>query len=51
MYSRMFDWIVCKINEGLSVHDPDSFTIGVLDIYGFEIFQVHGSTNVARVRG
>ena len=36
----MFDWIVNRINEGLSVNDPDAFTLGVLDIYGFEIFQV-----------
>ena len=40
LYSRMFDWIVNRINEGLSVNDPDAFTLGVLDIYGFEIFQV-----------
>lgn len=38
----MFDWIVLKINEGLYINDPDSYTIGVLDIYGFEIFHKNG---------
>lgn len=42
LYSKMFDWIVQKINEGLYINDPDSYTIGVLDIYGFEIFQKNG---------
>ena len=42
LYSKMFDWIVQKINEGLSCNDPDAYTIGVLDIYGFEIFHKNG---------
>jgi myosin-1 len=39
LYSRMFDWIVEKVN--LSIRKPDhaGTLIGVLDIYGFEIFQ------------
>lgn len=38
----MFDWIVKKINLGLEINDPDAYTIGVLDIYGFEIFHKNG---------
>lgn len=38
IYSRLFDYIVVRINENM--YDPQSeFNIGVLDIYGFEIFQ------------
>lgn len=40
LYSRLFDWIIQRLNDGLEINDPDSFTIGVLDIYGFEIFEV-----------
>ena len=40
LYSHLFDWIIHKVNQGLSVNDPDAFSIGVLDIYGFEIFKV-----------
>jgi hypothetical protein len=36
----MFDWIVEAVNRGLYIHDPDALVIGVLDIYGFEIFEV-----------
>ncbi|KAH9665080.1 Myosin-17 [Citrus sinensis] len=39
IYSRLFDWIVEKINISIG-QDPDSKSIiGVLDIYGFESFQ------------
>ncbi|XP_021307574.1 myosin-6 isoform X1 [Sorghum bicolor] len=38
VYSRLFDWIVNKINSSIG-QDPDSkILIGVLDIYGFESF-------------
>ncbi|KAH9713488.1 Myosin-17 [Citrus sinensis] len=38
-YSRLFDWIVEKINISIG-QDPDSKSIiGVLDIYGFESFK------------
>ncbi|KAL1203215.1 Myosin-14 [Cardamine amara subsp. amara] len=38
VYSRLFDWIVNKINDSIG-QDPDSkYLIGVLDIYGFESF-------------
>ncbi len=38
LYSRLFDWLVTRINESIC-DDSAEFTIGVLDIYGFEIFQ------------
>nr|DAD20122.1 TPA_asm: hypothetical protein HUJ06_021585 [Nelumbo nucifera] len=41
VYSRLFDWIVNKINSSIG-QDPDSkFLIGVLDIYGFESFKTN----------
>lgn len=38
LYSRMFDWLVQRINDSIC-DDTSEFNIGVLDIYGFEIFQ------------
>ncbi|PNX82020.1 myosin-H heavy chain-like protein, partial [Trifolium pratense] len=39
VYSRLFDWLVDKINNSIG-QDPDSKSlIGVLDIYGFESFK------------
>ncbi|PNX56175.1 myosin-H heavy chain-like protein [Trifolium pratense] len=36
VYSRLFDWLLDKINNSIG-HDPDSKSLtGVLDIYGFE---------------
>jgi len=41
IYSRMFDWLVDKINNSIG-QDPDSKNlIGVLDIYGFESFKAN----------
>ncbi|XWS36516.1 hypothetical protein CRYUN_Cryun20dG0091400 [Craigia yunnanensis] len=41
LYSRLFDWIVDKINSSIG-QDPDSkILIGVLDIYGFESFKTN----------
>jgi myosin-5 len=41
MYSRLFDWLVEKINTSIG-QDPDSkYLIGVLDIYGFESFKTN----------
>ncbi|XP_010540938.1 PREDICTED: myosin-14 isoform X2 [Tarenaya hassleriana] len=41
VYSRLFDWIVEKINSSIG-QDPDSkHLIGVLDIYGFESFKTN----------
>ncbi|KAI3517097.1 hypothetical protein L1887_16304 [Cichorium endivia] len=39
IYSRLFDWLVDKINKSIG-QDPNSkCLIGVLDIYGFESFK------------
>ncbi|XP_042377682.1 myosin-17-like [Zingiber officinale] len=39
IYSRLFDWLVEKINVSIG-QDPDSkHLIGILDIYGFESFK------------
>ncbi|XP_062082258.1 myosin-8-like [Humulus lupulus] len=41
VYSRLFDWLVNKINNFIG-QDPDSKNlIGVLDIYGFESFKTN----------
>ncbi|KAG7641412.1 Myosin head motor domain [Arabidopsis suecica] len=41
VYSRLFDWIVNKINNSIG-QDPNSKDmIGVLDIYGFESFKTN----------
>lgn len=43
LYSRLFNWIVAKVNNALGfVNDNDALTIGILDIYGFEIFEKNG---------
>ncbi|KAI3746816.1 hypothetical protein L6452_09257 [Arctium lappa] len=41
VYSRLFDWLVGKINNSIG-QDPESKSlIGVLDIYGFESFKTN----------
>lgn len=41
VYSRLFDWLVDKVNKSIG-QDPQSKTlIGVLDIYGFESFKAN----------
>uniref|UniRef100_A0A2K5CKB6 Myosin IC n=1 Tax=Aotus nancymaae TaxID=37293 RepID=A0A2K5CKB6_AOTNA len=45
VYSRTFSWLVGKINRSLASKDSDSpswrstTVLGLLDIYGFEVFQ------------
>ncbi|XP_051952508.1 unconventional myosin-Ih-like [Xyrauchen texanus] len=42
IYSRTFTWLVNKINESLENKDSSRKTvIGLLDIYGFEVFSVN----------
>ncbi|KAK9291547.1 hypothetical protein L1049_019495 [Liquidambar formosana] len=36
VYSRLFDWLVNRINSSLGQDCDSKFLIGVLDIYGFE---------------
>ncbi|KAE9604687.1 putative myosin ATPase [Lupinus albus] len=47
IYSRLFDWLVEKINISIG-QDPNSKSIiGVLDIYGFESFKVNRLANTS----
>ncbi|KAH7133438.1 P-loop containing nucleoside triphosphate hydrolase protein [Dactylonectria estremocensis] len=39
IYSNLFDWIVERINKSLKSRQSAINTIGILDIYGFEIFE------------
>ena len=41
LYSKLFDWIVAQINRSLFRETSGSGFIGLLDIYGFEIFKVN----------
>ncbi len=40
IYERMFLWMVIRINQMLATKQQRNFYIGVLDIAGFEIFDV-----------
>lgn len=40
IYSRCFNWLVNRVNETLDVQTKRKNFIGVLDIAGFEIFNV-----------
>ncbi|KAJ8360953.1 hypothetical protein SKAU_G00174780 [Synaphobranchus kaupii] len=44
VYEKMFLWMVVRINEMLDTKQARNFFIGVLDIAGFEIFDVSGGT-------
>ncbi|CAL0310840.1 unnamed protein product [Lupinus luteus] len=41
VYSRLFDWIVDKINNSIGQDSNAISIIGVLDIYGFESFKIN----------
>ncbi|XP_023539621.1 myosin-7-like isoform X1 [Cucurbita pepo subsp. pepo] len=41
VYSRLFDWIVDKINNSIGQDRDSKHLIGVLDIYGFESFKTN----------
>ncbi|PKI35333.1 hypothetical protein CRG98_044283 [Punica granatum] len=41
LYSRLFDWIVEKINISIGQDPTSKSIIGVLDIYGFESFKAN----------
>ncbi len=40
LYDRVFNWLVKRVNHSLDTKKPRQFYIGVLDIAGFEIFDV-----------
>jgi myosin-1 len=39
IYNNLFDWIVGRVNQSLQARQATSNNIGILDIYGFEIFE------------
>lgn len=39
LYFNLFDWIVERVNASLAARGAITNTIGILDIYGFEIFE------------
>ncbi|KAH8682315.1 P-loop containing nucleoside triphosphate hydrolase protein [Xylariales sp. PMI_506] len=39
IYNNLFDWIVGRINQSLKARQATANNIGILDIYGFEIFE------------
>ena len=39
IYTNMFDWIIQRVNQSLLAKSAMSHSIGILDIYGFEIFE------------
>eukprot|EP00519_Triparma_laevis_P004942 CAMPEP_0182508788 /NCGR_PEP_ID=MMETSP1321-20130603/25610_1 /TAXON_ID=91990 /ORGANISM="Bolidomonas sp., Strain RCC1657" /LENGTH=1892 /DNA_ID=CAMNT_0024714917 /DNA_START=82 /DNA_END=5760 /DNA_ORIENTATION=+ len=41
LYGRLFNWIVLRINSATKDTTKDPMTIGILDIFGFEIFQTN----------
>lgn len=40
IYARMFGWLVARVNKTLDTKNKRQYFIGVLDIAGFEIFEV-----------
>lgn len=47
LYNNLFEWIVSRVNTALQAKKSD-LIIGVLDIYGFEIFQVRKLSRCCR---
>ena len=41
LYLKLFDWIVTQINKSLFKEAKNEGFIGLLDIYGFEIFKIN----------
>jgi len=41
LYSRLFDWLVGAVNQAMQ-KDRTEVSVGILDIYGFEIFERNG---------
>ncbi|ROW14700.1 hypothetical protein VPNG_03747 [Cytospora leucostoma] len=39
IYNNLFDWIVERVNQSLKARQTTTNSIGILDIYGFEIFE------------
>eukprot|EP01138_Halocafeteria_seosinensis_P010819 gb/GECG01011049.1/.p1 GENE.gb/GECG01011049.1/~~gb/GECG01011049.1/.p1 ORF type:complete len:633 (+),score=86.46 gb/GECG01011049.1/:1-1899(+) len=41
LYDRLFSWLVAVVNKALKSDEWDNHFIGILDIFGFEIFDVN----------
>lgn len=41
LYNNLFEWIVNRVNVSMKSKTQSSTIIGVLDIYGFEIFDTN----------
>ncbi|BGP38773.1 class II myosin [Rhodotorula kratochvilovae] len=41
IYNNLFEWIVDRVNVSMRAKQPGQTIIGVLDIYGFEIFDTN----------
>lgn len=39
IYERLFQWLIRRINAAVKRPDDARFTIGLLDLYGFEIYE------------
>ena len=46
IYDRMFRWLVERVNQTLDVKTKRQHFIGVLDIAGFEIFDVMNTIKI-----
>ena len=46
LYNRMFEWLVKRVNKTLDTKAKRNYFIGVLDIAGFEIFDVSRFSSV-----
>lgn len=43
IYSRLFSWLISRINDSIKVKSKQKTkAMGVLDIYGFEVFKTNG---------
>ena len=50
LYDRMFKWLVARVNETLDTKNKRQFFIGVLDIAGFEIFEVSNYVSLNTIK-
>ncbi len=41
LYAHLFNWIVQKVNQSLQSLETHHSFIGILDIYGFEVFKIN----------
>jgi len=41
VYEKLFDWLVEKVNQVVAPQDATKYSIGILDIFGFEIFELN----------